>query len=249
MITGGGRGIGRACAERLARAGFQVAVAGRTEAPLDETVRAIESGGGHALAVQLDVASAPSVTAAFERVQRALGPVAVLVNNAGVAPSAPFEKISLDEFRRTLEVNLTGAFLCTQAALPGMLEAKWGRVINVASTAARQGYRYTAAYCASKHGLLGLTRALALEVARKGVTVNALCPGWTDTEMLQASVERIHATTGQTAEQARAALAGMNPMGRIISPQEVAEGAAYLASDAAGAITGQALGIDGGEVM
>jgi NAD(P)-dependent dehydrogenase (short-subunit alcohol dehydrogenase family) len=249
VVTGGGRGIGRACAERLSRAGFAVAVGGRSRKHLDETTRAIVEAGGRALAVDLDVADEASVLRAFETVRAELGPAAVLVNNAGIALAAPLQKTSTEDFRRTLEVNLTGAFLCTRAVLPEMLAAGWGRVINVASTAARMGFRYTAAYCASKHGLLGMTRALALEVAKRGITVNAVCPGWTETEMLGASIANISAATGQSAEQARAALAHMNPMGRIIQPAEVAELVAYVASEAAGAVTGQALGVDGGEAM
>jgi 3-hydroxybutyrate dehydrogenase len=246
LVTGGGRGIGLACAQRLARAGFTVAVAGRTRTHLDQ---AAASMGKNALAVELDVTDESSVARAFERVRAELGPVSVLVNNAGIALSAPFQKTSREDFERTLSVNLTGAFMCTRAALPTMLDARWGRVINVASTAARMGFRYTAAYCASKHGLLGLTRALAIEVAGKGITVNAVCPGWTETEMLQTSIEKISAATGMDAVGARASLAKMNPMGRIIRPEEVAELVAYVASDAAAAMTGQALGIDGGEAM
>ena len=246
FITGGGRGIGRACAERLARAGFAVAIGGRSRAHLDQTVAAI---GGDALAIDLDVTNEASVADAFDRAQRELGKVSVLVNNAGIALSSSFAKTSLADFERTLAVNLTGAFLCARAALPGMLQARSGRIINIASTAARMGFRYTAAYCASKHGLLGLTRALALEVAQKGITVNAVCPGWTETEMLHGSIENIRSATGKSAEDAREALARMNPMGRIIKPEEVAELVAYVASEAAAAVTGQALGVDGGEAM
>ncbi len=212
-------------------------------------MEAIHTAGGRAVALELDVAREESVKDAFAQTRRALGPVTLLVNNAGVATSAPIHKTTTEDFRRTLEVNLTGAFFCTREALPEMFEAGWGRVVNIASTAARIGFRYTAAYAASKHGLLGLTRSLALEVARKNITANAVCPGWTDTDMLGETIDRIHKTTGATADSARQTLAAMNPMGRIIKPEEVAELVAYLCTEAAAGVTGQALGIDGGEAM
>ena len=177
------------------------------------------------------------------------GAIDTLVNNAGQASSAPALKTDLALWQRMLAVNLTGAWVCTQQALPGMVRAGWGRVVNVASTAAQRGYAYVSAYCAAKHGVLGLTRALALELATRGVTVNAVCPGFTETDLLADSVANIMAKTGRTEEQARADLAAGNPQKRLIQPQEVADAVLWLCQPGSGSVTGQAISVSGGEVM
>jgi 3-hydroxybutyrate dehydrogenase len=247
LVTGGGRGIGRAIAVALSRSGARLVVAGRT-AP-EQAAGDLRAAGAEALAVACDVTSARSVAGAFAAARDRFGAVDILVNNAGIASSAPVLKIDDDQWSHMLDVNLTGTFRCTQAALPDMLARGFGRIINIASVAGRVGFAYTAAYCAAKHGVLGLTRAVALEVARKGITVNAICPGWVDTEMTAASVARIVQTTGRTPEDARRTLEAMNPQRRLIQPEEVAAVAVFLAGEEAHGITGQAIDVDGGEVM
>lgn len=235
--------MGRAVSRRLAEDGYSLALVGRTDEPLQRVLAEVAAAGGRAEALTCDVAVREDVEAAVRRTEEALGPVDVLVNNAGIAESAPFTAMADELWHRTLAVNLTGPYYCMRAVLPGMLQRGHGRIINIASTAARQGYAYTAAYVASKHGLLGLTRAVAVEVRGRGVTVNAICPGWLDTEMTDRSVERITAKTGRTAGEARAMLAAMNPRGALIDPAEVAALVARLASPAAADITGQDLDI------
>jgi len=250
VVTGGGTGIGAASALALARLGAHLTLMGRREEVLTGQAQAIrEAVVGSAVTAQpVDVAEASKVATAFAEAQRAQ-PITILVNNAGAAESAPFEKTGLDLLERMLAINLKAAFLCTQAVLPAMLGAKYGRIINIASTAGLTGYAYVTAYVAAKHALVGLTRALALETAKRGVTVNAVCPGFTDTDLVARSVETIVAKTGRSADAARAELAKTNPMGRLVTPDEVASAVAYLALPSASAITGQAIVIAGGEVM
>jgi NAD(P)-dependent dehydrogenase (short-subunit alcohol dehydrogenase family) len=224
VVTGGTRGIGAAIAARLAADGDDVVAVGRTEC---------------------DVTDEGAVAALFERV----GPVGVLVNNAGVARSAPLARTTLADWREQLDVNATGAFLCTRAALPGMVEQGSGRIVTVASTAGIAGAKYTAAYTASKHAAIGLTRAVAAEVAGTGVTANAVCPTFVRTDMTRASLRRIAETTGRSEAESEAALASASPLGRLLEPDEIAFAVAFLAAPAAGAINGQTLILDGGGIQ
>ena len=242
VVTGASRGIGLAIAHALRAQGARVTLMARDARALEAA--AAELGGDTAWQ-SVDVTDAEGVLAAFSRT----GAVDILVNNAGQAASAPFGRTDAALWQRMLDVNLTGAYHCIQAALPGMLDAGWGRVVNVASTAGLTGYRYVAAYCAAKHGLVGLTRALALEVAGKGVTVNAVCPGYTDTDIVADAVANIVRRTGRTADQARAELAAGNPLGRLVQPDEVAHAVAWLCMPGAAALNGQAVAVAGGEVM
>jgi NAD(P)-dependent dehydrogenase (short-subunit alcohol dehydrogenase family) len=247
LVTGAGRGIGAAIAATLAARGARLTLLGRTARTLQETLAALP-GSAHGF-VLADVADPAQVQAAFAEARAARGPVEILVNNAGAAESAPFGRTSLELWQRMLAVNLTGTFLCAQAALPEMVQAGWGRIVNIASTAGQKGYAYVSAYAASKHGVIGLTRALALELARSGVTVNAVCPGFTETDLYRTSVERVMAKTGRNAEQARAELAAGNPQQRIVQPEEVAAAVAWLAGEDTASITGQSISVSGGEVM
>ncbi|MCW8084917.1 SDR family NAD(P)-dependent oxidoreductase [Sabulicella glaciei] len=231
LVSGGGTGIGLACARALTEAGAIVTVLGRREAPL----RAAVEAGAAADFIPADARAPPS-----------LPTVTILVNAAGTAVSAPFLKTDDEAFRAALEANLMSAVALTRALLPAMLEARQGRVVNVASTAALKGYAYVAPYVAAKHALLGFTRALGLEVASRGVTVNCVCPGFTETPLLEESVARIGATTGRDPAAARAALAMGNPQGRLFTSEEVAEAVLFLC--AAPGVNGAALPVSGGEV-
>ena len=242
VVTGASRGIGLAIARTLRARGARVTLMARDARALEAAAAAL---GGETAWQTVDVTDAEGVAAAFARA----GAVDILANNAGQAASAPFGRTDAALWQRMLDVNLTGAYHCMQAALPGMLDAGWGRVVNVASTAGLTGYRYVAAYCAAKHGLVGLTRALALEVATRGVTVNAVCPGFTDTDIVADAVANIVRKTGRTADEARAELAAGNPQGRLVRPDEVAHAVAWLCMPGAAALNGQAIAVAGGEVM
>ncbi len=243
LVTGGGSGVGRAVALALAGAGVDVTICGRREAQL----AAVAGESGRIFAAVADVTVEASVAALYEKAEAARGPFDVVVANAGMSGSAPAAKTTLDDWRRTLDVNLTGAFLTVKPALAGMAARKAGRIVFVASTAGLKGYAYVAPYVAAKHGVVGLMRALAAENARTGVTVNAVCPGFVETDMLEESVVRIIEKTGRSIEEARKSLASTNPQGRFIQPDEVAATVLWLASDAAGSITGQAISVSGGE--
>ncbi|HQR39110.1 MAG TPA: SDR family NAD(P)-dependent oxidoreductase [Blastocatellia bacterium] len=248
LVTGGGRGIGRSVALALSTAGARVAVAARTRNEIDDVAAEIVEAGGQCIAVVLDVTSADAVREAFADVATRLGAIDVLVNNAGIARSALSWKTDDELWRSTIETNLSGTFYCMRAALGGMVERKWGRVINIASVAGKVGAAYVSAYVASKHAVIGLTRSAALEVATHGVTVNAICPGYVDTPMTDNSARIIHEKTGMSLEDARRKLESMSPQNRIITCEEVAFLTLALTNDDARGINGQAINVDGGAV-
>lgn len=243
FITGGGTGIGLATARALSAQGATLTFAARN---YERVRQAADELGAHAVTV--DVADESSVLAAFEDARAKNGPVHILVNNAGVAPSAPLHATDLKLWNETIGINLTGAFLCARAAIGDMYAAKWGRVVNVASIAGLMGGAYISAYCASKHGMIGLTRALAKETAKRGITVNAICPGYVETDIVTRSAQNIASRTQLSEEEARAALYAGNPMGRLISADEVASAIAWLCSMGAAATNGAAIPMSGGEI-
>jgi NAD(P)-dependent dehydrogenase (short-subunit alcohol dehydrogenase family) len=244
IVTGGGRGIGRAVARALSSAGAAVTVVGRQEAALAAAAAAGDAAGY----VIADVTDARALRQEIERAAALRGPIAILVANAGGAESAPFAKSDDDLFRRMLDLNLMGVVHATHAVLAGMMARGFGRIVAVASTAGLKGYPYVTAYCAAKHAVVGLVRALALETARTGVTVNAVCPGYTDTDLVRQSLDRIEHKTGRPREEALAAMIKDNPLGRLIRPEEVAAAVLALCASDAAAITGETLAVAGGEV-
>jgi NAD(P)-dependent dehydrogenase (short-subunit alcohol dehydrogenase family) len=243
FVTGGSRGIGREIALALARAGCAVAVAARNRAQVEATAATARGYGVAATAIELDVLEPAAVERALAETRQALGDIDVLVNNAGVAESAPLIRTDLALWEHHLRVNVTAPYLLSRAALPGMLERRWGRIINMASLAGLYGAPYVTAYTASKHALVGFTRALAAEVAGKGVTVNAICPGYVATDLVWNGARNIAARTGKSYDEAVAAMARMNPGGRLIAPSEVAAVAVRLLDD--GATNGDAIVVDG----
>jgi 3-hydroxybutyrate dehydrogenase len=245
LVTGGGRGIGAAIAGALAAAGARVTLLGRTASELEATAASLPGG---ARAVTADVTDAKQVERAFGQARAASGEVSILVNNAGLAKSRALARSDEAFWRMMLEVNLTGAYHCTRAAIPAMLAADWGRIVNVSSTAGLRGYAYCTAYCAAKHGLVGMTRALALEVARTAVTVNAVCPGFTDTGVVRDAVRAISEQSARSESEARQTLISFNPQQRFVEPGEVANAVVWLCSPGSESMNGQSIAIAGGEV-
>ncbi|NMG72803.1 SDR family NAD(P)-dependent oxidoreductase [Parazoarcus communis] len=247
VVTGAGSGIGEAIALELARLGATLTLVGRREAPLQATCAKLTgSGHGHVVA---DITDHDGIAQALDAAAKIRGPIAILINNAGAAKSAPAGKTSIELWNEMLTVNLTGTFNCTRAVLPTMQAARWGRIVNIASTAGLVGYAYVSAYCAAKHGVIGFTRALALEVAKHGITVNAVCPGYTDTPLLGGAVDNIVAKTGRSSDDAKTTLAASNPQGRLVQPEDVARAVGWLCLPGSEAIHGQSIPVAGGEVM
>ena len=250
IVTGGSRGIGAAIARELIAHGAKVTIMGRSAETLEQQASEMRGEEGVTVAVEeCDVSDGASVTGAFSRAIANLGPAYILVNNAGTAKSRVFTQLSREIWDEVIGVNLTGTYLCTSEVLPSMIEAKEGRIVNIASTAGLRGYRTMAAYCASKHGVIGLTRSIALETAKHGITVNAVCPSYTDTYLTSLALKNISANLGKTSDEAMGMLTGVIPRGTLITPEEVASAVGWLCSPGASAVTGIALQVAGGEVQ
>ena len=243
LITGAGTGIGKAISRQLHREGHAVTLVGRRSEPLETLSQAL---GKQSFAVTGDVTDRGEIESAFEAATAQFGDVEILVNCAGMAPTAPFHRVDFADWQRTMDVNVNGVFHCTQLALDSMLENNWGRVVNIASVASLRGFPYVSGYCASKHAVLGMTRALALEVATQGITVNAVCPGYVDTDIVRDAIAGIVAKTGRTEAEAMQHFTESNPQERLIEAAEVATAVSWLCSDGAASVTGQAIAIDGG---
>jgi NAD(P)-dependent dehydrogenase (short-subunit alcohol dehydrogenase family) len=252
LITGGGTGIGAAVAQALAAEGAKLTLVGRRKEKLEEVAQALRLSLGTDGFVEIatgDVTERAQVDSAFAAAREAHGPITILVNNAGASEAMPFARLTAESWRRQMAVNLDALLHCSQAALPDLLAADAGRIVTIASTAGLKGYGYTAAYTAAKHGAVGFTRSLAMEFAGTSMTVNAVCPGFTETEMLGEAVSAIVASTGRSDAQARQALEQFNPQGRLVSPEEVANAVLWLCLDESRSINGQAIAVAGGEVM
>jgi NAD(P)-dependent dehydrogenase (short-subunit alcohol dehydrogenase family) len=250
LVTGGGQGIGAAIAMGLAQLGAAVTITGRTVATLERQAQMLRTTHGDGIAaIRCDVTDEKSVRDAFADARRKLGPISILINNAGEAPSARFTDTTKDMWDRTVAVNLTGAYLCTAQVVNEMVEAGWGRIVNMASTAGLRGYNRTAAYCASKHGVVGLTRALSLEFAKVGVTVNAVCPGYVSTRIVDDAIRNVSEGMQKTPEEAREILLRTIPRRQFTTPEEVASLVGWLCSEEASAVTGAAIPVAGGEVV
>lgn len=245
LVTGGGRGIGAVIAKSLAEAGARVSILARTGPELDETAIDLP---GTTVTVTADVTDARQVERAFAKARDAAGEISILVNNAGRPASRAIGKSDEAFWREMLDVNLTGSYHCTRAAIGAMLAADWGRIVNISSTAGLRGYAYCTAYCAAKHGVIGMTRALALEVAKTGITVNAVCPGYTDTGVVRDAVKNIRSKTGRSESEARETLVSFNPQLRLVKPEEVANAVLWLCAPGSESVTGQSIAVAGGEV-
>ena len=243
LITGAGTGIGEAISRQLHREGHAVTLVGRRSEPLETLSQAL---GKQSFAVIGDVTDRREIELAFEAAKTQFGDVEILVNCAGMAPTAPFHRVDFADWQRTMDVNVNGVFHCTQLALESMLENNWGRVVNIASVASLRGFPYVSGYCASKHAVLGMTRALALEVATQGITVNAVCPGYVDTDIVRNAIAGIVSKTGRTEADAMQHFTESNPQGRLVEVTEVASAVSWLCSEGAASVTGQAIAIDGG---
>ena len=243
LITGAGTGIGEAISRQLHREGHAVTLVGRRSEPLETLSQAL---GKQSFAVTGDVTDRGEIESAFEAATAQFGDVEILVNCAGMAPTAPFHRVDFADWQRTMDVNVNGVFHCTQLALESMLENNWGRVVNIASVASLRGFPYVSGYCASKHAVLGMTRALALEVATQGITVNAVCPGYVDTDIVRNAIAGIVSKTGRTEADAMQHFTESNPQGRLVEVTEVASAVSWLCSEGAASVTGQAIAIDGG---